>query len=825
MTREIGGEQPRSETEIRPDNIPGALQSRDQWLLWDSRADRPKQPHDNGNFAVSWSDPDDWVTFANALGQSNQQQSWGVGYVAAANNDDHATGVVSVIDIDGGRDPDTGEIAEWVPDLDAFDGCYVEASPSETGIHIPVVGTSPPQWWSDSHIGEHEGVDVLSNKFCTVTGWQLEGSGDDVARWSDEAVVNWLAEAYERLTDQTAPIQDDGQQELSDATTSDYDDDWPDRETAEEMLDEIDPNCEYEQWRNIGFALADHFSTHSAKRLFDSWSRGASDYDDDAPKLIEDITSRGGGGVGIGTLVHHAEKAGWEGEEPGNSTPTPKELVARQDDQYDTVDDVPDEIFGQPESTTDGGTDDDETGSEDDPWWAIYTAYQGAQDGDERKGPRHSATNQLLAESHWRTVMTTDEIYHYDPDLGIYRQTGEADVRERLVAQLNEQYSKHEQNEVEAQLRGRTTVEHEDIGGPEMHICTENCVLEIGPAGEISRHDHSPEYDFLARVETKYDPDADAPRFQQFLDESVSSGSDKKKLQEFAGYALHHWSLPFHKSLFLVGPTASGKSTFLDTIRTMLGDSSVASLTPQQMTSERFGGAELFGKWANIRNDIPSSLIENTGQFKELIAGDPIKAEKKYEDPFMFEPTAKHMFSANELPEADVDDRAFYRRIMLVSFPHETPKKERDPRLLQDLQDEHAGILNWALSGLERLLNEGGFTGDRSPWLTEETWQKWADSATRFKRECLETDEDNDLATADVWEAYLAYCDEEGIPTKSRQQALTKALKRTGIETGRYYDNESGQNKRSLLNVSWSGRGEQFANDDHDGSSATGLDV
>lgn len=820
-------EVPRSNTEVRPDNIPDALQSRDQWLLWDSRADRPKRPHADGEFSVSWSDPDSWLSFSGALGSSSRRDSWGVGYVTAVNNADHPMGTVSVIDIDGGRDPETGELADWLPDLDPLNDCYAELSPSATGIHIPVVGTAVPEWWSDSQIDDHEGVDVLSNKFCTVTGWQLEGWGDELARWDDAEVVDWLAEAYETLTDQTAPPnREDSQRSLREQTDSrEYDDDWPDADTAEEMLDEVSANCSYERWRNIGFALADHFSEHRAKRLFDRCSRGSQKYDDDATRLIDDITSRGEGGVGIGTLVHHAKESGWEGEQ-SERTPTARELVARHSDDYDTVEDVPEDIFGGGTAAADGGSetsDDDGDTDEIEPWEAIYSSYKAAEDGDERIVPRHEVVKQLLEESDWRTILENDEIYHYDDDLGIYEATGEADIRERMVGQLDEEYRKHEQREIEAQIRGRTTVEHEDMGGPDMHVCTENCVLEIGAGGEIETHDHDPEFEFLARVKTEYDPEAECPRFEQFLDESLDSGTDRKKLQEFAGYVLHHWGLPFHKSLFLVGPTASGKSTFLDTIRTLLGETSVASLTPQQMTSERFGGAELFGTWANIRNDIPNDLIENTGMFKELIAGDPVKAEKKYEDPFMFSPTAKHMFSANELPETEVDDRAFYRRILLIAFPHETPKDERDPALLQKLQDEHPGILNWALDGLQRLLDQGGFTGDRDPWLTEETWQKWADSAKRFSRVCLEDDPDNDLPTSQAWEAYLAYCNDEGIPTKSAQQVLTKALKRQGHETGRIYDGD--RRIRALLNVSFTERGQDYHDHDPSDSSPTGLDL
>jgi len=310
----------------------------------------------------------------------------------------------------------------------------------------------------------------------------------------------------------------------------------------------------------------------------------------------------------------------------------------------------------------------------------------------------------------------------------------------------------------------------------------------------------------MSRLGCAFDPDAECPRWRAFLQEVVDSDTDRQKLQEFAGYFLHHWEMPYHKALFLVGPTASGKSTFLDTVNAMLGDGTAASLTPQQMTSERFGGAELFNKWANIRNDIPAETVENTGAFKEIIGGDPIKAEEKYQDPFMFRPTAKHAFSANQLPDANTDDEAFFRRILLVPFPETVPKAERDPMLDEKLQDELPGVLNWALEGLQRLLANGGFTGDRSPGRTRETWEKWGNSVDRFRKVALETG-DESVPKSKVYAAYLEYCRQESMPSET-QHLMTRSLKTEGFEDGRAY--VDGSQERVFMNVAWTSRGEEL---------------
>jgi P4 family phage/plasmid primase-like protien len=459
-------------------------------------------------------------------------------------------------------------------------------------------------------------------------------------------------------------------------------------------------------------------------------------------------------------------------------------------------------------ATADGGAaaaptaaDSDDGGDID--WDSIYAAYQAAEKSDDRRTPRFQAAAQLATEDDWANIEENDVLYWYNPATGTYQPRGESVLRQQLVEQLHEQYSAHEANEIGEQLRGRFTVREEDMGGPEGKIAAENCVIDLI---EETTYQHSPHYNFLSSLGSAFDPDATCPRWRAFLKEVVDSDTDRQKLQEFAGYCLHHWGLPYHKALFLVGPTASGKSTFLDTINALLGEGTTASLTPQQMTSERFGGAELHGKWANIRNDIPAETVNNTGMFKELVAGDPIKAEEKYKDPFMFRPNAKHLFSANQLPETDTDDEAFYRRILLCPFPETIPRAERDPGLDEKLQAELPGILNWAIEGLQRLLANGRFTGDRSPGHTQDTWEKWGNSVSRFSQVALDDGPDK-IPKGEVYAAYLAFCRDQSIPTET-QHAMTRALKQEGYTDAREY--VDGSQQRVFTGIQWTGRGEEL---------------
>jgi putative DNA primase/helicase len=144
-----------------------------------------------------------------------------------------------------------------------------------------------------------------------------------------------------------------------------------------------------------------------------------------------------------------------------------------------------------------------------------------------------------------------------------------------------------------------------------------------------------------------------------------------------------------------------------------------------------------------------------------------------------------------------------------VPFPETVPAAERDKHLDEKLQAELPGVLNWALRGLERLRKQGGFTGDRTPAMTQETWQKWADSVSRFEKAAL-TDGDEPLPKSDVYAAYIEYCRQEGIPSDT-QHKMTRQLKLEGWEDGKSFIN--GAQQRCFQQAQFTSRGKQLLED------------
>jgi putative DNA primase/helicase len=235
-------------------------------------------------------------------------------------------------------------------------------------------------------------------------------------------------------------------------------------------------------------------------------------------------------------------------------------------------------------------------------------------------------------------------------------------------------------------------------------------------------------------------------------------------------------------------------------ITELFGDAGAVSMAPQQMV-ERFGAAELLGALVNVRSDIPETNLTNTGLFKSILAGDPMKAEKKNQQPFTFQPTAKHIFAANTLPDVSLDDDAFFRRILLVPFPYTVAPEQRQRDLVEQLLEELPGILRWAVEGYYRLMQQGQFTEEPLPGELMEQWSMWANTVDRFAQRVISISGDAaPIIKSDLYAIYTTWCGNYHMPAE-HQRTFTERLKQAhGVEDGRV--RMDGKQQRCYLNVS-----------------------
>lgn len=185
-------------------------------------------------------------------------------------------------------------------------------------------------------------------------------------------------------------------------------------------------------------------------------------------------------------------------------------------------------------------------------------------------------------------------------------------------------------------------------------------------------------------------------------------------LQEWFGYNLTA-SNHMQQMLFLFGVPGSGKSTTLNVLTALLGESRVCPLNIDDLVS-RFGMAQLVGKYAAIiTEDRASNRTEADRVFqrlKKITGQDMVTIDRKYRDPIQARLATRFTYAGNELPIFHDEPQALLRRFNLLYYGNNFYKTEKGPDrdLGRRLQRELPGIANWAIVGLKRLLERDRFT-------------------------------------------------------------------------------------------------------------------
>ncbi len=246
--------------------------------------------------------------------------------------------------------------------------------------------------------------------------------------------------------------------------------------------------------------------------------------------------------------------------------------------------------------------------------------------------------------------------------------------------------------------------------------------------------------DFLTyQLSFTYDKTATFTKWQTFLDEVlpekdkdgkvIDEGKSRQKvLAEYIAYIFT--SLKLEKTLILFGTGANGKSVFFEVIYVLLGKENILNYSLESL-SDQYYRAMLANKLLNYSSEISNRL--QAEKFKQLTSGEPIEARLPYGQPMTLTNYAKLAFNTNELPKDVEHTEAFFRRFLIIPFDVTIPEEKRNPNLANEIiEAELAGVFNWILEGLNRLLQQGKFSKCDAAQKALETYRVESDSVAMF---------------------------------------------------------------------------------------------
>lgn len=307
------------------------------------------------------------------------------------------------------------------------------------------------------------------------------------------------------------------------------------------------------------------------------------------------------------------------------------------------------------------------------------------------------------------TLQDTDEMYVYED--GIYKNIGETRVAEFLTEELGDRYSRHIRREVTEVIQNKTRKPRSKFGRSPDWVCLKNCQYNV-QTGETKAH--SPDDEYLYKVDVAYHEEASCPKFDRFLAEHVPPEKIQTVWCMFA-HALHR-GYPTQSAFLLWGETATGKSTTLRVLEKLIGMDNVAAQSVRQLKQGNHAKANLYGKQANIVAEAPSPREMKQQEFKALTGGDLVHANPKHREPFEFYNSATMIFATNDLfdmDELDELEAEYLRRWELIPYKNSVPEDQRVDKFYQTFtedDDEMQGILARTLETLYRMTQRGGLS-------------------------------------------------------------------------------------------------------------------
>lgn len=744
-----------------PAQIPRALRVTPQWVCWRFEVrdgKRTKVPYNASTGARAESDNEaTWSSFEKAL-EFHRANDWTDGIGLVVSDEDDFVG----LDLDYCRDPETGEIAEWAQKIVTEIDSYTEITPSNAGLRIFARGSLPVLGRKKGNFEIYE-----TGRYLTVTGNHLEGTPLNVAKRELEIRRVHRSIWPDPQAEPDRPRQTPGPVNLVDA----------------ELLAKARIAANGQKFSLLWSGSSAGYGSRSEAdlalcSLLAFWTGGDSGRVDALfrssglfrPKWDQRHFSDGG------TYGQHTVDKAINGT---TTYYTPPAIRA------------PFSI----ESLNGTAHHDD-----DDPHETPFSSFPMTDMGNAQR--LVALFGQGIRYCHvWGKWLVWDgRRWNVDDTGGIVRcakETARA-IREEATdceddAQAKKIMAWALKSEAEARIKSMIALAQSEPGIPVTPdhldanpwlLCVSNGVIDL-KTGEIREHRRD---DLITRwTPVEYDQRAECPKWLAFLDQIMDGKASLVEfLQRITGYSLT--GVTGERALFfLYGMGANGKSTFLETVKAMLGDYAMRTPTETLLAKQegaipndvaRLKGARFVSaSEAEEGKRLAESLV------KSLTGGDTISARFMRGEWFDFKPEFKLWLATNHKPIIRGTDRGIWDRIRLIPFEVRIPDEQQDKELPTKLLDELKGVLAWAMQGCLDWQRDGLMMPEEVREAVDAYRSEMDILAAFLEDRCL-VQRSEKVGAKELFESYKGWCEGSG-ERPMTQRALGTRLKERGFESRR----------------------------------------
>jgi putative DNA primase/helicase len=286
-------------------------------------------------------------------------------------------------------------------------------------------------------------------------------------------------------------------------------------------------------------------------------------------------------------------------------------------------------------------------------------------------------------------------------------------------------------------------------------------------------------------TEIPFSPDAECPRWEQFLREIFIDDEELiAYIQRAIGYTLTgHFNEQYFHILF--GEGQNGKSVFMNVLTHILGPYAFTVPFSVFEKTSRSGIptdlAATAGKRLTIAAEVDESVTLNEARLKAMTGGDTQAARFPYRDTFNFKPTAKVWLIVNRKPVVTDDSHSLWRRVRLVPFLRRFEKA--DKQLESKLQREASGILLWAAVGCLLWQSEGLDAVPKAIQDATRSYRNDSDVIGQFLAQRCSLEIRYRVSATLLWDVFNKWRQEQGYQ-ETRQRQFNASLESRGLHKG-----------------------------------------
>jgi putative DNA primase/helicase len=301
-----------------------------------------------------------------------------------------------------------------------------------------------------------------------------------------------------------------------------------------------------------------------------------------------------------------------------------------------------------------------------------------------------------------------------------------------------------------------------------------NCVVDL-LTGLPEKH--SPEFLMTKTSPVNYIKNSTieelCPNYIKFLNEVMCGREDATLyMQKIMGSCMVGQILD--RAFYIwAGKGKNGKTTLANTWMNCLGRQYAVKMPFAAFTKSRFDDGKgvtpdlhhLKGARLAVASEGEENQQLSMSKLKEMTGKSMLSVNPKNKDQYDFLPEATIVLDTNEIPSFNSTDMAIMDRLIVVPFDYRIEKGNVRRDLDEVLKQELDGIFMWGLRGCERWQKEGMDGLPKCVVVAIELQRQENDPVGIYLGSGIfEEDEDSVLNTKEIFDPFIIFADENGLP-------------------------------------------------------------